>query len=240
MQYTGGKNGSGVYQSIINLMPKHYVYIEAFLGSGAILRNKKAAVRNIGVELDEKVLMSLWRGSDFELYNESFFDFLILDNFHFHFNNRKTLIYADPPYLKSVRSSKNKLYNFEMMSEAEHFELLTKLKSLDCNVMISGYDCDFYNEHLNGWRKSHFWTTNRAGSRVEETVWLNFPEPFELHDYQFLGDDYRQRERIKKKRKRLKQRLLKMDKFERLALMATVEEIKNSAADRNTVFGDVR
>lgn len=229
MQYNGGKNGSGVYQSIINLMPKHDVYIEAFLGSGAILRNKKAAARNIGVEIDEAVLSAFWRDSNFELYNESFFDFLILDNFNFHLNNRRTLIYADPPYLKSVRSSKNKLYNFELMKDSEHFELLTKLKSLNCNVMISGYDCDFYNDILKDWRKSHFWTTNRAGSRVEETVWLNFAEPFELHDYQYLGDDYRERERIKKKRKRLKERLLKMDKFERLALIATVEEIKNSA-----------
>lgn len=33
--YLGGKNGSGVYQAIINLLPPHDTYIEGFLGTGA-------------------------------------------------------------------------------------------------------------------------------------------------------------------------------------------------------------
>ena len=35
--YPGGKSGSGVYQQLINLMPPHKIYIEAFLGGGAIM-----------------------------------------------------------------------------------------------------------------------------------------------------------------------------------------------------------
>jgi DNA adenine methylase len=34
MGYPGGKSGAGVYQTIINLMPPHTVYIEPFLGGG--------------------------------------------------------------------------------------------------------------------------------------------------------------------------------------------------------------
>jgi hypothetical protein len=45
MVYAGGKNGAGVYQTIINLMPPHDVYIEPFLGGGAIMRQKRPAVR---------------------------------------------------------------------------------------------------------------------------------------------------------------------------------------------------
>ena len=56
MVYPGGKNGSGVYQTIINLMPPHEVYIEPFLGSGAILRMKRPALRNIGMDRDPDAL----------------------------------------------------------------------------------------------------------------------------------------------------------------------------------------
>ncbi|MGJ8626091.1 MAG: hypothetical protein ACSHXB_03935 [Sulfitobacter sp.] len=41
MTYPGGKNGGGAYQRIINHMPPHRFYIEPFLGSGAVLRNKR-------------------------------------------------------------------------------------------------------------------------------------------------------------------------------------------------------
>ena len=56
MAYPGGKNGSGVYQTIINLMPPHEVYIEPFLGAGAVMRLKRPAARNIGIDLDPEAL----------------------------------------------------------------------------------------------------------------------------------------------------------------------------------------
>lgn len=55
MTYPGGKNGSGVYQAIINLMPPHRVYIEPFLGGGAIMRLKRPAIANIGVDSDDTI-----------------------------------------------------------------------------------------------------------------------------------------------------------------------------------------
>ena len=50
MTYPGGKNGAGIYQRIINHMPPHRVYIEPFLGSGAVMRHKRPAERNIGID----------------------------------------------------------------------------------------------------------------------------------------------------------------------------------------------
>jgi site-specific DNA-adenine methylase len=47
MTYPGGKNGSGVYQQIINQIPPHEIYVEPFLGGGAILRMKKPAAKSI-------------------------------------------------------------------------------------------------------------------------------------------------------------------------------------------------
>ena len=54
--YEGGKNGHGVYHRLINRMPPHEVYIEPFLGSGALMRLKRPAHLNIGVDLDPKAL----------------------------------------------------------------------------------------------------------------------------------------------------------------------------------------
>lgn len=56
MTYPGGKNGAGVYHRLINLMPPHDVYIEPFLGSGAIMRLKRPAELNIGVDRDPRAL----------------------------------------------------------------------------------------------------------------------------------------------------------------------------------------
>jgi len=46
--YPGGKGG--VFQRLINLMPPHEVYIETHLGGDAVMRNKRPAERNIGLE----------------------------------------------------------------------------------------------------------------------------------------------------------------------------------------------
>src|SRR5919198_4161482 len=60
MTYPGGKNAPGVYQTIINLMPPHEVYIEPFLGSGAIMRLKRQARLNIGIDSDPQAIAQ-WR-----------------------------------------------------------------------------------------------------------------------------------------------------------------------------------
>ena len=52
MRYAGGKNGAGVYQTIISMIPAHAVYVEAFAGSAAIARRIKPAGRTILMERD--------------------------------------------------------------------------------------------------------------------------------------------------------------------------------------------
>jgi hypothetical protein len=59
MGYPGGKSGPGVYHRLINLMPPHETYIEPFLGGGAVMRLKRPASYNIGVDLDADVI-SAW------------------------------------------------------------------------------------------------------------------------------------------------------------------------------------
>ena len=59
--YPGGKGASGVHQNIINLIPPHDVYIETHLGGGSILRRKRPAPINIGIDLDPEVIESWTR-----------------------------------------------------------------------------------------------------------------------------------------------------------------------------------
>lgn len=64
----------------------------------------------------------------------------------------------------------------------------------------------------------------RSGHSATEWLWFNYPEPVALHDYRFLGDNYRERERIKRKKQRWVARLSTMPLLERRALLSAISE----------------
>jgi DNA adenine methylase len=256
MQYTGGKNGPGVFQRIINLMPPHRVYIEPFLGSGAILRLKRPAVFNIGVEVDPEVLAeflaSLKSAGSAELAKtgdtaRSPADPAVFRAFSPDVDHRDLerwtpalgvisgdgleylkrrkfegdeLVYCDPPYLRATRSS-GRLYRHEF-DESQHLQLLRCIRRIPARVMISGYWSQMYASALKGWTAVNFNVTTR-GRRATEWLWFNYPKPTQLHDYSFLGDSFRERERINRKKKRWAARLRRMDTLERQALLSVIE-----------------
>ena len=88
------------------------------------------------------------------------------------FRHPDVLIYADPPYMLHTR--KGKQYIVEMAEEAQHVELLDALKEHPGPVILSGYDNDLYNEHLQGWKKLHRRAQAEGGAVRTETVWLNY------------------------------------------------------------------
>ena len=53
---------------------------------------------------------------------------------------------------------------------------------------------------------------------------MNYPEPIRLHDYRYLGDNFRQRERLKRIRVRWLARLERMGTLERYALLSSIDE----------------
>ena len=222
--YPGGKNGSGVYQALINLMPPHRVYVETFLGNGAVMRLKRPAIASIGIDSDVHVTTT-WNDdaiSGLTVLNLDALNYLANTAF-----SADTLIYCDPPYLMSTRSCKRPLYRHEFGDEAQHAELLTIVKRLSCMVMISGYYSDLYTRELAGWRTVTFNAQTRGGRPATEWVWMNFPEPLELHDYRYLGSNFRQRERIKRKQNRWRERLRRMPSTERYAMLSVLEELRS-------------
>ena len=198
MRYPGGKGLT--FRNIINIIPEHEVYIETHLGGGAVLRNKRPARRNIGVDIDPQVV-SVWKqrySHCCELFEADAISFL--KNFKFVGNE---VVYADPPYLSNTRS-RSKIYRFEYCEE-DHHQLLQVLQSLPCNVLISGYPSDLYHQTIGHWNRLTFSAKTHASVR-EENVWFNFELPSRLHDSRYLGRTFRAREVIRRRHATLQRR----------------------------------
>ena len=261
MSYDGGKGA--MYHKIINRIPPHRVYIEPFLGGGAVMKRKRPAAVNIGLELDLAVLKSTvwsvlreqgapereiialsfeplaaghvrndggisksertmmatasWAGTDWEFRHEDALGFLLALNCR-----GDEFIYLDPPYLLETRQNGKRIYRHEMGFN-DHVRLLEIIRELDCMVAISGYWSELYADMLYGWRMDS-WTARTRQGVATEWLWMNYPEPTLLHDYRYLGDTYRERDRIKRKKARLVAKLQRMQPQERYALLAALEE----------------
>jgi len=215
MTYPGGKGSS--YQHLINLMPPHRWYVESHLGSGVVMRRKRPAQRNIGIESDERVI-----GRFGEVLAPSCEvicgDALaVLSELPLQASD---LVYMDPPYLPSTRFVR-KVYRHEY-AEADHERLLAFAQSVDCMVMISGYRSDLYDEALQGWGRREFSASSQSGARTE-CVWFNFEPPTTLHDARYLGKDFRERQDTRRRMSRITNRLSKLSPPERAEVLKWLE-----------------
>lgn len=90
----------------------------------------------------------------------------------------EVLIYADPPYLGTTRSSRQ--YLIEMSHTEEHRELAEVLRGCRASVVLSGYDSELYSELYDGWSTSEIPTYTGQGNhttggtdRRTEVLWSN-------------------------------------------------------------------
>lgn len=225
MSYPGAKSGAGVYQTIINLMPPHTVYIEPFLGSGAVMRLKRPAAANIGVDVDAEVIARA-RSSLLPMVDG---ECLFLRGDAFEFLRRYKwqggeLVYCDPPYLRAARRSRRRLYCHEFNID-QHRRLLKLLNDLPCRSLISGYPSELYDDELVFWNRREFSAMTRGGL-AREVVWFNYPPPAALHDYSFMGGNFREREKFKRRHRRWVERLDRMPELERAAMLAAIAELR--------------
>src|SRR5882724_5057275 len=130
----------------------------------------------------------------------------------------RVFIYLDPPYLVQSRKGMSAIYEHEF-TDFQHIELLKLIRSMRPMIAISGYRSDLYEEMLDGWRVVTFKNVVRSGAVVTEYLWCNYPEPVELHDYRYLGCDFRDRERIRRVQRNFVGKLRRLPPLERQALM---------------------
>ncbi len=89
----------------------------------------------------------------------------------------EVLIYADPPYLASTRST-SLHYRYEMRDEHDHRDLADLLSDCRASVVVSGYDSPLYRELYDGWYTQLIPTgTTRGGAWAARTevLWSNRP-----------------------------------------------------------------
>lgn len=97
------------------------------------------------------------------------------------FNNKKVLVYLDPPYMPETRHGKQ--YRHEMYRQEEHEKLLYTAKQHKGPVLISGYPSELYEKELKGWYRDEIYSYTMSNTKKTETLWMNFDPPCRQLDF---------------------------------------------------------
>lgn len=73
-------------------------------------------------------------------------------------------------------------------------------------------------------RRRHVVLNQTQAGPAEEVLWTNFEPDHHLHDYPYVGDDFRERERIRRGRRTQVDRLRRAPPIERAALLSDIVE----------------
>lgn len=233
MNYPGGKNSAGIYQRIVNEIPLHDTFIEGFTGSAAIFRKIRPALGAILIDLDPEVIDRL--KSEFTPTSAKLVQVFALDPVEFvcgdavewleNYNwTGREFCYLDPPYLReTLKDQTAQIYRFPfgrtiMESRLAHRKLLSVVLNIRAPVMLSGYANSFYSAKLKHWRAVPFAAGTRRG-RATEVIWMNYPAPVILHDYQYFGSNHRERTDFRRLVNRWRNKLEAMPAVKRQALI---------------------
>lgn len=277
--YPGGKSGAGIYQRLINLIPRHRILVVPFAGHCGVVRNIKPAEHTIVIDQNPSVCQWWhdWRrtkkGRDLEIHNCDGIEWMrfsfgcteysdlwardagsddgrssdtgirsrrlvmrhdcdrmtqnpkspaviaqFSDTRATHSSVAEAFVFCDPPYVMSERSG-GRIYKCELTDE-DHQRLLgtvTKINAARYQIMMCGYSCDLY-AALDPWESIDHRVPTRGGLQ-DERIWMNYEIPVQLHDYQYIGDGRRSRERIRRRQKNWHEQLMQMSEQERLAML---------------------
>jgi len=211
--YFGGKSGDGTYQTLINHIPPHKVYCSFFCGNDAVYRNMRRSVYALLMDLDPTVIDS-WLDVGYftdQTYHKIVCSdaFKALDDikmamepfwFDYKLRLEEIFLFLDPPYMYSTRKSPRPVYKCELGLVPEHRVLLNSVKKLSrqgVKIMLCSYPNDLYDSELSGWNKVEYWSKIRGGVALE-AIYMNYQLDGKLHDYRYLGGDFREREKFKR------------------------------------------
>jgi len=101
------------------------------------------------------------------------------------------------------------------------------LRSLPCNVILSGYASELYDDMLEGWKTVELQVMNQGGVRTEK-LWYNY-DIDRVHWASHAGRNFTDRQRIKRKAERWGRNYAAMPRAERTAVLAAIMAVE--AAD---------
>lgn len=238
--YYGSKGASGVYQQIINQIRPHDVYMELFAGTAVVFNSMKRSDTFVLNDIDPDVFVFLCktligadplRFSPDQPQDKEYKGHIInCDTWGYLRTFRpnpatKYCLYLDPPYPISSRKNAVEVYKFEM-TDNDHrnlLEIVTEIGKLpNVDVLISTYKNPIYAEYLADWRLITFPARTRTYTATEY-LYMNYPEPVELHDYRYIGKDFTDRQRIARKIDRKVKQLMSMPDLERKAIIHAIQ-----------------
>lgn len=222
MNYKGNKKIPGVYHKIINEIPTYKNYYELFAGScaiGKILMKLQPDNRYFFNDLDKTILKKhlASAGIDKNIYTVLNDDAIkILKSLPVSIDS---FIFLDPPYLYSTRNG-IKYYKFEM-TDKQHLKFLAAARSLKINCMIIHPKCELYDNELKGWRQVIVKIKYHNKTSIE-CLYMNYEQPKTLQTDIFLGKNFTDRQRIKRKAERFVNKFSSLPELERKYILSRI------------------
>lgn len=228
--YFGGKSAEGTYQTIINHIPPHRVYMTLFAGNDGILKHIRPAEWSIINDINPDVIAA-WTATGigvmggYELRCMDALTFLQgeINDLQWYRQREHIFIYLDPPYLSKSLKGQQPVYKHEFDTPQEHSLLLNRIVKLTgYKIMISHYPCSQYDTALigAGWNYLDFKSKTRKGM-ADERIYFNYELDGNLHDYNYIGKNYREREKISRQKKNF---FAKLDRLPPLLRNAMLQE----------------
>lgn len=248
LRYPGGKGLAGLYQWIVSQLPAHVFYAAPFAGKDAVFIEKSPALRSFLIDKNPDVVKwwdrqiawpdrkrrrlrtpaaALVMPSDDGHRPRSAITVRQGCGIRFvelvaHYKIRDLLIYLDPPYLPETRV-KLQLYGAHEMSYDDHVRLLRGALRCIGPVVVSGYESPLYASMLKGWKCSKRRVITRGGTPAIECLWSNAAASRASSavsmQYSELGDSFRMRQQVDRKRVRWSQNFRGCSPTERRAIL---------------------
>lgn len=193
-RYYGGKNH--VFQSIINLIPRHLRFIEAFAGSAAVSRHLARSPEAVAIELDRAQAQKL----RLELPGHRVLccDAIAYIERYAEAWGPETVVFVDPPYPIADRRDARARYRCEL-DDAQHERLIAVLRRLRARVIVCGQPWGLYARAFADWQTHELAVVLRSGRPGVERLWTNYADPYPLHDYRYFGDDKQRRQDLRRR-----------------------------------------
>jgi DNA adenine methylase len=218
-RYNGGKSGNGTYQGIINHIPPIDTLISLFTGNGGVerrinMRGGHIYLNDIDLDVHNRYselhrtyshkYKSCLVGNTCGVWLMENIGITLMLDLYKTVLPRRTLFYCDPPYLFDTRKGQGQLYTHEWQCEdhVRFLQCVNQKHKAGYLIAVNHPPHLLYENMLQGWNVYDYQSMTSSGKKMWDRLWYNYPPPTELQDYQYLGNNYRQREIISRRIKR--------------------------------------